>query len=224
MGRFPPPDALPGEPSRCVLRAGTPLYRVHSTHRDAVEYNSRLSHPFYFGGRFDSTPHDPYGYAYVGFGAGAAVCEVLLRSLPFESGAGPRLLPREAFERRSLSFLRLARDVRAVSLMSGADLAAVAQSSWLVHTEGADYPQTRDWGHWIRRQTGGWAEGFVWPSKREPADRVAILFDDRGEAPALEPTGAPRVDFGTEEGERWLNGVLAPYGTQAAPRLPGRER
>jgi hypothetical protein len=151
------------------------------------------------------------------------VCEVLLRSLPFESDGSPRLLPREAFERRSLSFLRLAADVDVVSLMSGRDLAAVAQDSWLVHTEGADYPQTRDWGHWIRRQTKPWAQGFVWPSKREPADRVAILFDDRGDAPVLEATGADPIDFGTEDGERWLNGVLAPYRTQAAPRWRGTE-
>lgn len=220
MGRYPPPDTLPGEPARAVLRAGTPVFRVHSTHRDPTAYNTRLTHPFYYGGRFDSTPYDPYGYLYVGFGVGAAVSEVLLRSLPFDGGPGPRLLPRVAFERRSLSFLRLAADTEVVSLMGGADLAAVAQDAWLVHTEGADYPQTRDWGHWIRRQTKTWAQGFVWPSKREPADRVAVLFDDRGEAPLLEPTGAAPVDFGTEEGERWLNGVLAPYRTQTAPRRP----
>jgi hypothetical protein len=223
MGKFPPPEVLPGEPGRAVLRAGTPVYRVHSTHREPTTYNSRPSHAFYYGGRFDSTPYDPYGYLYVGFGVGAAVCEVLLRSLPFESDGSPRLLPREAFERRSLSFLRLAADVDVVSLMSGRDLAAVAQDSWLVHTEGADYPQTRDWGHWIRRQTKPWAQGFVWPSKREPADRVAILFDDRGDAPVLEATGADPIDFGTEDGERWLNGVLAPYRTQAAPRWRGTE-
>jgi hypothetical protein len=220
MAKYPPPDALPGEPTRATLRAGTPVYRVHSTHRAPSAYNSRPSHAFYYGGRFDSTRYDPYGYLYLGFSIGAAVSEVLLRSLPFESDGGPRLLPRVAFERRSLSFLRLTADVEVVSLMSGADLAAVAQDSWLVHTEGADYPQTRDWGHWIRRQTKPWAQGFVWPSKREPADRVAILFDDRGRAPLLEPAGADPVDFGTEEGERWLNGVLAPYWTRTAPRVP----
>jgi hypothetical protein len=222
MAKYPPPDALPGEPTRATLRAGTPVYRVHSTHRAPSAYNSRPSHAFYYGGRFDSTRYDPYGYLYLGFSIGAAVSEVLLRSLPFESDGGPRLLPRVAFERRSLSFLRLTADVEVVSLMSGADLAAVAQDSWLVHTEGADYPQTRDWGHWIRRRTAPWAQGFVWPSKREPADRVAVLFEDRCGEPPLEPTDAARIDFGTEDGERWLNGVLAPYRTQAAPRQQGR--
>ncbi|MFF7144814.1 RES family NAD+ phosphorylase [Streptomyces nodosus] len=223
MAKHPPPDTLPGEPTRAVLRAGTSLYRVHATHREPSAYNSHLSHAFYFGGRFDSTPYDRYGYLYAGFSVGAAVCEVLLRSLPFESDGSPRLLQRKVFERRSLSFLRLAADIEVVSLMSAVDLAAVAQDPWLIHTEGADYPQTRDWGHWIRSQTKSWAQGFVWPSKRDPADQVAVFFDDRGEAPLLEPAGAPPVDFGTEEGELWLNGVLTPYRTRTAPRLRGRE-
>lgn len=220
MPKYPPPEGLPGEPGRVTLPAGTPVHRVHGSHRDPVAFNPEPAHAFYYGGRFDSTPYEKYGYLYVGFGVGAAVCEVLLRSLPFDGGGdgGTRLLPRAAFERRSLSFLRLATDVDVVPLMSGRDLAAVAQDSWLVHAEGADYPQTRDWGHWIRRRTAPWAQGFVWPSKREPADRVAVLFEDRCATPPLEPTGAPRIDFGTEEGERWLNGVLAPYRTQAAPR------
>ncbi|KUO15715.1 RES family NAD+ phosphorylase [Streptomyces dysideae] len=220
MGRYPPPDAPPDEPIRATLRAGTPVYRVHSTHRAPTAYHTRPSHAFSYGGRFDSTPYDPYGYLCVGFGVGAAVSEVLLRSLVFEGDGTERLLPRVAFEGRSLSFLRLAADIEVVSLMSGADLAAVAQDSWLVRTEGADRPRTRDWGHWIRRQTKPWAQGFVWPSKHEPADRMAILFDDRGDPPPLEPTGADPVDFGTQDGERRLNGILAPYRTRTAPAVP----
>ncbi|MEW2551219.1 RES family NAD+ phosphorylase [Streptomyces zhihengii] len=222
MPKYPPPEALPGEPVRAVLPAGTPVYRVHSSHRDATAFNTRQAHPFYYGGRFDSTVYEPYGYAYIGLSVGAAVCEVLLRSVPFEGDGSVRLLPRASFERRCLSFLRLAADVEVVSLMAGAELAAVAQDSWLVHAEGAEYPQTRDWGHWIRRGTAPWARGFVWPSKREPSDRVAVLFEDRfGGAPALEPAGPDRVDFGTGEGERWLNGVLAAYWARGAPRVGG---
>ncbi|MFD0429570.1 RES family NAD+ phosphorylase [Streptomyces zhihengii] len=84
MPKYPPPEALPGEPVRAVLPAGTPVYRVHGTHRDATAFNTRQAHPFYYGGRFDSTVYEPYGYAYIGLSVGAAVCEVLLRSVPFE--------------------------------------------------------------------------------------------------------------------------------------------
>ncbi|MGW6740032.1 RES family NAD+ phosphorylase [Streptomyces sp. NPDC055025] len=222
MPKYPPPDVLPGKPNRATLPAGTPVFRVHTTHREATGFNSRAAHPFYYGGRFDSTTYEKYGFLYLGFSAGAAVCEVLLRSMPFDSDGSPRLLPRVAFERRSLSFLRLTADIEVVSLMSGTDLAAVAQDTWLVHTEGADYPQTRDWGHWIRRRTEPWAQGFVWPSKREPADRVAVLFQDRCGTAPLESAGPGPVDFGTRRGEEWLNGVLAPYRAHTAPRQRGR--
>ncbi|GHF48847.1 hypothetical protein GCM10010218_32920 [Streptomyces mashuensis] len=222
MPKYPPPAALPGPPAAVTLPAGTPVYRVHGTQRDACAFNPTRAHPFYAGGRFDSTRYEEYDYTYVGLGVGAAVCEVLLRSVPFcGDGGAPRLLPRRAYAGYSLSFLRLATDVRLVSLVSGADLTAVAQDTWLVQAETPDYPQTRDWGHWIRHRTAPWAQGFVWPSKREPADRVAILFEDRCPVPPLEPAGAPPVDFGTPGGERWLNRVLAPYRTQAAPAVQG---
>ncbi|MET8699644.1 RES family NAD+ phosphorylase [Kitasatospora sp. NPDC058032] len=221
MPRYPCPDSLPGEPIRAVLAAGTTLYRVHSTHRSPVAFNSVPAKALYDGGRFDGTPNDEYGFLYAGFGPGAALCEVLLRSIPFDASGGPRLLQRAAFERRSLSVLRLRESVQAVSLMSGTELAAVGQDSWLIHAEGLEYPQTRDWGHWIRERTKTWSQGFVWPSKREPADRVVVLFEDRcGDAP-LEPTGHT-VDFGTEEGEEWLNAALSPYLTRTSPKQPGR--
>ncbi|MFD8012221.1 RES family NAD+ phosphorylase [Streptomyces sp. NPDC058955] len=224
MPKYPPPAALPGEPTRAVLPAGTPVYRVHGTHRPATGFNPRPAHPFYYGGRFDGTSFDPYGYLYLGLGPGAAVCETLLRSIPFDGDGTVRLLPRRAFEGRGMSFLRLATDVEVVSLMSGADLAAVGQDPWLVHAEAAEYPQTRDWGHWIRRRTAPWAQGFVWPSKREPADRVAVLFEDRfGPASPLEPGDRAPVDFDTEEGEAWLNAALAPYRTRTAPRPGGND-
>ncbi|MDT3396579.1 RES family NAD+ phosphorylase [Streptomyces sp. B1866] len=220
MPNHRPPAALPGTPHQVTLPAGTPAYRVHSAHRSATAFNPVPAHAFYDGGRFDSTPYDPYGFVYVGLGVAAAVCEALLRSVPFAADGGPRLIPRVAVERRRLSYLRLAADTAVVSLMSGADLAAVGQDTWLVHAESAEYPQTRHWAHWIRRRTEPWAQGFVWPSKREPADRVAVLFEDRCTAPPLEPAGAPPVDFGTPEGERWLNGVLAPYHAHVAPARP----
>ncbi|MBD0424523.1 RES family NAD+ phosphorylase [Streptomyces sp. TRM S81-3] len=220
MPNYPPPAALPRTPTKATLPAGTPVYRVHGSHRSATEFKAVPSPAFYEGGRFDSTPYHPYGFLYLGFGVGAAVSEVLLRDMPFDGTGAWRVLPRVRTARLCLSFLRLAADLELVSLMSGADLAAVGQDSWLIHADSREYPQTRDWGHWIRERTGPWAQGFVWPSKREPADRVAVLFEDRCPVPPLEPAGPPPVTFGTEDGERWLNGVLAPYCATVAPR-PG---
>ncbi|MFJ5776136.1 RES family NAD+ phosphorylase [Streptomyces sp. NPDC093094] len=217
MPRARPPVALPGTPTRTVLPAGTPLFRIHSAARQATGHRDVPTPCLYGGGRFDATPCHRYGFLYAGLSVPAAVCETLLRSVPFAVDGTPRAVPRAAVRGRRLSFLRLDADVRMVCLVSGRDLAAVAQDSWLVQAEAVDYPYTRDWGHWIREHTESWAQGFVWTSKREPAHRAAVLFDDRPTAPAVAETGQPPVDFDTPQGEQWLNDVLEAYGARLAP-------
>ncbi|WP_228979621.1 RES family NAD+ phosphorylase [Streptomyces sp. DH12] len=210
MPHAPPPAAPPGTPVKATLPAGTPLFRVHRAEWAATAFNPVPADRLWGGGRFDATPDDPYRFLYAGATAAAAVCESFLRSVP-HTGPGPRVVPRAAVRGRRLAFLRLAVDVDVVSLMSGRDLAAVAQDSWLVQAEAHEYAFTRAWGHWIRRHTDPWARGFVWPSKREPADRVAVLFGDRCPPGVVEETGTPAVDLAGRDGEEWLNGLLAPY-------------
>ncbi|MEV8017835.1 RES family NAD+ phosphorylase [Streptomyces sp. NPDC086554] len=214
---YRPPEAMNGAPAKVTLARGTLLHRVHKSHRDAAAFNPHPAHCLYGGGRFDGTACDPYGYLYAGLSPAAAVCETLLRSLPFDPAGGPRLLPRVSVEGRRLSTLRLTTDVTVVSLMTAQDLAAVHQDSWLVQTEAIDYAYTRDWAHWIRRHTDPWAQGFVWSSKREPGDRTVLLFGDRCPRGAVEPVDESGVDFGTAEGEQWLNSVLQPYHARLAP-------
>lgn len=217
MPNVPPPAALPGTPTKVTLPAGTALFRVHLSSRAGTGFNPAPADRLYGGGRFDATENRPYAYLYAGLEPTAAVCESLLRSVPFAPDGGPRVLPRAGVVRKRFTFLRLAADVTVVSLMSGADLAAVGQDSWLVQAEAAEYPWTRNWGHWIRDRTEPWAQGFVWPSKREPADRAVILFADRCATDTVAESEEPAVDFGTPEGEDWLNSVLAPYHARVAP-------
>jgi hypothetical protein len=214
---YRPPEALTGTPGKVTLARGTLLYRIHGSHRPAAGFNPNPAHCLYGGGRFDGTACDPYRYLYVGLSAAAAVCETLLRSLPFDPSGGPRLLPHRAVEGRRLSTLRLAADLTLLPLMTGQDLAAVHQDGWLVHTEAHEYPYTRDWAHWIRRHTEPWAQGLVWSSKREPGDRTVVLFGDRCPSEALRADAPDAVDFGTAEGREWLNSVLEPYYVQLAP-------
>ncbi|WP_318199503.1 RES family NAD+ phosphorylase [Streptomyces sp. SCL15-4] len=216
MPNVPPPAALPGTPTKVTLPEGTALFRVHASALAGTAFNPVPADRLYGGGRFDATEARPYTYLYAGLAPAAAVCESLLRSVPFAADGGPRVLPRTGTVRKRCTFLRLVADVTVVSLMSGADLAAVGQDSWLVQAEAAEYPWTRNWGHWIRDRTEPWAQGFVWPSKREPADRVVILFGDRC-APDTVAESEPAVDFGTADGEDWLNSVLAPYHARVAP-------
>ncbi|QEU76512.1 RES domain-containing protein [Streptomyces nitrosporeus] len=206
-----------GTPAKAGLPAGTLLHRVHAAHRSPVDFNPVPAHCLYGGGRFDATPCDGYGYLYAGLGAEAAVCEALLRQLPFDPAGGPRLLPRTAVEGRSLSVLRLRTGISLVSLMTAGDLAAVHQDTWLVHAEAQEYAYTRDWAHWIRRHTDPWAQGMVWSSKREPGDRAVVLFGDRCPPGALGPAAESTLELGTPDGVEWLNGVLQPYRVQLAP-------
>ncbi|MET9183754.1 RES family NAD+ phosphorylase [Streptomyces tendae] len=217
MPNYRPPEELTGDPGKVTLARGTLLYRVHGSHRGAADFNPKPAHCLYGGGRFDATEHDPYGYLYTGLSASAAVCETLLRSLPFDPLGGPRLLPRTAVRGRRLSTLRLTSDLCVLPLMSARDLAAVHQDTWLVHTEAQEYPYTRDWAHWIRHHTEPWAQGLVWSSKREPADRTVVLFGDRCRPRTLHCEEEGAVDFDTAEGRDWLNSMLLPYYVQLAP-------
>ncbi|MFG2317992.1 MULTISPECIES: RES family NAD+ phosphorylase [Streptomyces] len=217
MPNYRPPEELTGDPGKVTLARGTLLYRVHGSHRGAADFNPKPSHCLYGGGRFDATAHDPYGYLYTGLSGAAAVCETLLRSLPFDPLGGPRLLPRAAVRGRRLSTLRLTADLCVLPLMSARDLAAVHQDTWLVHTEAQEYPYTRDWAHWIRRHTEPWAQGLVWSSKREPADRTVVLFGDRCRPGTLRCEEEGAVDFDTAEGRDWLNSMLLPYYVHLAP-------
>ncbi|MEV7780945.1 RES family NAD+ phosphorylase [Kitasatospora sp. NPDC088351] len=217
-----PPRELPGAPARLTLPAGTPLFRLHSARRAATAFNPAPADCLYGGGRFDATRCDRYGYLYAGLTAESAVCESLLRSVPFDPAGTPRLVPRAAVRGRRLSFLRLAADLEVLSLLTGRDLASVGQDSWLVQAEAAEYPFTRHWGHWIREHCDPWAQAFVWPSKREPGDRVVVLFGDRCPADALVRADTPPVDLDTAEGTRWLDLLLEPYQARVAPAEDGR--
>ncbi|MGK4585513.1 RES family NAD+ phosphorylase [Kitasatospora sp. HPMI-4] len=217
MANTRPPRVLPGTPAKVTLPPGTPLYRLHSARRPGTAFNPVPAHCLYGGGRFDATRCDPYGYLYAGLTAEAAVCESLLRSVPFEADGAPRLVPRAAVRGRRLSYLRLATGLELVSLVTGRDLAGVAQDSWLVQAEAAEYPFTRDWGHWIREHTDPWAQGFLWPSKREPGDRALVLFGDRCPPEAIGQLPGRHVDFDTAEGREWLNALLEPYRAGLAP-------
>ncbi|MEI5103898.1 RES family NAD+ phosphorylase [Streptomyces sp. PmtG] len=217
MPNYRPPTALTGTPGKATLPSGTTLYRVHSARRDAAAFNPRPAHCLYGGGRFDGTPCDPYAYLYAGLSAAAAVCEALLRSLPFDPEGGPRLLPRASVVGRRLSVLRLTADLDVVSLLTGRDLAAVHQDGWLVHTEAHDYAYTRDWAHWIRGHTGPWARGLLWSAKREPGEHAVVLFGDRCPPGAVSSVEEAAVDFGTAEGREWLDALVEPYAIRLAP-------
>jgi RES domain len=185
------------------------LWRVHGKCRQSADFtvagpDARLS-----GGRFDSTPDDRYPYLYAAPEQQTALLETLVRSVPFDDG-GHRVVRRAAIAGCRLSALQLSRDLTLVCLLTAVDLATVYQDEWLVQAEPSEYPQTRRWGHWLRAQAP-WAQGFLWPSRRDLGRQVLVLFGDRCPAGALRAVAGTSVELDSEAGAAWLNRRLAPY-------------
>jgi hypothetical protein len=204
-----PPADLVLRPRRQSLPAGTLLWRVHRRTHPAGEFNARGSDTLWGGGRFDGTTQCPYPYLYAAFAQATAVAETMLRSMPFV-GRRPRILPRAAVQGRRLSALTLAADVDLLALTTTPALAGVGQDEWLVHAEPVFYAQTRDWAHWMRDRTP-WAQGLIWPSKRDLGQEAIILFGDRCAPSLLSPAPAAGCDLDDEPGRVWLNALLADY-------------
>lgn len=208
MPPFPPPVAAAAPPIPALLAAGTVLWRVHLRGRGAGEFTTVASDEAFGGGRFDSTGLDRYPYLYAATEQDTALLETLVRSLPFDRN-GWRRIRRVTIIGQRLSPVLTARDLRLISLMSATDLAAVSQDEWLVQAEPSAYPQTRHWAHWLRRQAD-WADGLIWPSRRNIGHPAIILFGDRCAAAALRsaPGG---FDLDDRAGADRLNDKLARY-------------
>ncbi|HEX8645752.1 MAG TPA: RES family NAD+ phosphorylase [Thermoleophilaceae bacterium] len=212
MTRQPPPGSYTGTPATTEVPAGTVLSRVHRTAHAACGFNPIASDILFGGGRFDATDDESYGYLYAGESDEAAVAEALLRDVD-ANDRGYRFLAKRYWRGRQLSRVRTTRPVTVVSLRSGTDLGAIGQDTWLTTCDADDYPQTRNWAHWLRQIVPD-AAGIVWISKREPAAEAFVLFEDRCPAgfltDAFGPLPFPCV-FEEDDGCAWLRMTLARY-------------
>jgi hypothetical protein len=180
----PTPPNFDGDPHSHILATGTALSRVHEARFDVCAFNPTLADAHWGGGRFDATAEDSYSYIYAAGDDATVVAETLLRDRPADDH-GARLLARKATHERRISWLRPTADLKLVRLLSGKDLAAVGQDTWLVHARADDYGKTRRWGHAIRSWAPG-AQGFIWSSRFDPEGVAYILFGDRCPPDCLE--------------------------------------
>ncbi|MER7720375.1 RES family NAD+ phosphorylase [Streptomyces flaveolus] len=198
-------------------RAGKELYRVHSHGRAADCFNTTEQDHHFGGGRFDSTANDAYSYLYAAPKEVTALVERLVRGLGFDALGSPRFLPHEEVAGKRLSRIRLARDVRLVSLRSITDLNAVQQSDgWLVRSDATEYAFTRRWGHWLRAEAD-WADGFVWRSRLDEPNESLVLFGDGEDSDLVEATGEPPLLLDTPDGLRRLRRMLTKYRVEIGP-------
>jgi hypothetical protein len=210
-----PPRGSQPVPNLVTLPAGTTLWRVHRrAQKDAIFREKPTAEPF-GGGRFESNETHPYPYCYLAYEDTTALCETLLRSLPYRNG-GDRLLLRSAVKGRQLVPVETLHELSLLSLMTGADLAAVCTDEWLIHAEQPDYPKTRSWAHWLRGKVPH-AQGMVWPSKRNIGGTAVILFGDRC-LDAIRWAAAAPVNLDDDRGAQLLSHQLAPFRVVLRPR------
>ncbi|HEU5030426.1 MAG TPA: RES family NAD+ phosphorylase [Spirillospora sp.] len=220
MPPAPPPVTARSTPTATVLEAGTRLWRVHRRTRAATDFKAVPSDGQFGGGRFDGTRDDPYPFWYAALHAETALLEALVRGIPFDH-RGVRYLRRAALAELAISAVDVAADLKLISLLTTADLAASCQDEWLIHADPPQYPQTRRWGHWLRERAP-WGQGLVWPSRRDIGRPTTLLFGDRVPAEALASVPEATVALDDAAGARWLNERLAPYRVQVkAPRARG---
>ncbi|MET9403648.1 RES family NAD+ phosphorylase [Kitasatospora sp. NPDC002965] len=198
-------------PNVTTVPAGTELWRVHKSRYAPGEFNPRLSDLHFDGGRFEGTVLDPYHYLYLAHTPVTALAESLLRSLPYGS-FGTREVSYATVHGRSLSCLRARYDLTLVSLVTGADLAAVRQEPTLLEDE-RNYAAARRWSSEIRAQAPD-AQGLVWDSRRNRGERALVLYRDRFEhadgGPLEVVPGSGVPDLGSPEGRERVNELIAP--------------
>ena len=210
-----PPTTAKVSPRPMTLAAGTRLWRVHRKYRPCTDFKSVTSDPLFGGGRFDAVAGDPYPYLYAALATETALLETLVRAIPFD-GRGHRSMRRAAIADCRISAFETARELSLIALLTAADLAAACQDEWLVQAEPSQCPQTRRWGRSLRSQAP-WAQGLIWPSRRDPGQRTLVLFGDRRLDGALHPVAGAAVDPDDVNGAAWLNRRLAPYRIRVKP-------
>jgi hypothetical protein len=178
MALHQPPADFDGTVNRYVLRRGSCLWRVHRhPDYDPWAFKAAVADLLYGGARFDATEADRYPFLYIALSEETALAETLLRDIEPDDH-GYRVVPGQAVADRRLAALVLIKELQLIRLVDGTDLAAIGQDSWLVTAPAAQYPQTRDWAHWLRG-LAPWAHGLVWDSLRDRGGFAIVLFGDR---------------------------------------------
>lgn len=212
------PAELPGNPRRYVLSSGTSLWRVHRSGRPADEFQQPRLVAGFGGNRFDGVGRDGHPYLYCSPDSGTAIAEYFVRDLDF-SVTATRILPRRALRTKTASVVRTTRDLDLLSLVTGPDLAAIGQDSWLTSARGPEFDLTRRWAAWLRDRVR-WAQGIVWQSSVDLPKPTMVLFGDACGLRAVEPDFdmVERLDERANDG--WLRHQLVPHRVVLDPAAP----
>jgi hypothetical protein len=222
MPDYLPPADYSGTPHRYLLPAETVLWRVHRQKQDPTDFTKYQENRRFQYTRFSGSGADPYASWHASPDAPTILAGILLRSMPVPA-TGYRLVRRVTVAGQRASALSTSMELDLVSLRSTADLAAVAQDTWLIHAGDIHDPMLRRWASWIRAQAL-WAAGFIWPPRMAAEHHLIVLFDDRCKADVFDPEPITHFDLADEAGAAWLNWMLRPYRAGIRPpRAPRKQ-
>ena len=211
--RPPPPARLRSTPqpgpagARHAALAGAP-----AALRPTASTNGADEH--FGGGRFDSTPSDPYPFLYAASTDTTALAEVFLRGLPFDD-RGARILPRKLLAGRRLSRVELIGEVtRSRSFPPWTWPPSAKMSGWSrPRRPPMARPGTGPTGCAVRRP------GRRSSGRSATCPSAAVLFGDRCPPGLLQAVpDPPPEDLDSVDGALLLRRLLAPYGVTV--RLP----
>ena len=169
-----PPAALP-RPNIAVLRAGTPVHRVHGRRRRPVEFNECKGNPTRFAPILDASgrcvPSLYGGSSFI-----AAVYETIFHDVP--AHARWKSVPLDKVTTCAHAMLDPRRDIRLASFRTP-DLARWCVSrDALIGSSPTQYRDTAAWGKAVHDQFPD-VEGLVWTSNRCDPDSAWLFFGDR---------------------------------------------
>lgn len=192
-----------------VLEAGTILWRIHSTDRNALDFNPTVPGPNQ-GGRFDTTDGSRQ-YCYFGETLSVAVAEVFCRDRA-DGSSEPKILRRALLRNKSVSSVRVAEDID-IGLIHGSHLSAIGQDTWLTKCSPDEYPITRMWADSMVKGTDVGAFRY---RSRHDEDQFCYWFTSeivpnlQFPVPSLNPHSEP-IDLSTDEGIRLISLKLSDY-------------
>lgn len=122
-------------------------------------------------------PSDIFCYLYAAAHHRTALGETLLRSKA-PGAVGVQASRYGHLETLRIGWFRSQTDLHLADLSTDANLSAIGQDEWLTQCGGSGYEFTRKWGAYIR-QAAPWAQGIVWPSRKDPNGLSYVFYEDR---------------------------------------------
>lgn len=187
MALAPPPDPSTLDPLVVEIDERTPLVRVHSIGRSAVDFNPGLGPPSRFG-PLRLPNGTPIPTLYAATTVAGVLSESVFHDVPY-SGRGKRILV-SRLTGLALSTLIVDRPLRLAHL-AGLGLRRISvRRRDLIESGLGSYSRTAEWALALHAAPMA-LSGLAWVSRQDDTARAILLFGDRVPAGSLRAASAP---------------------------------